>query len=363
MYRRRFIATTGAVAVAGLAVPNAIRRAGAQATYSVTDLGRPDGFDSVIPVAIADTGAAAVIAQNAAETAIFLVRDGAFTRVSAEGERPWATCIDQNGRIGGWIEGPSDGSAEPFDEPILFTESGQLEMPGDQVDGRVLGLGQDDRAVGEAATSPDHAFRQAVIWDDQEIARLRGASEDRPSVALDINALGQIPGWIATSPDDPQARTAVVFHVERDPVDLGTLGGSASEAVAISEQGQVVGRSTTTANGQLGEAGTVAFSWFGDALTPLPLLDGFTWSEATDVNSVGLITGTMGGGDATPTPSSTIAVIWGTDTILPLDQHAAPLDGLRLTSAVSINELGQVLCSAIDGNGLTHAVVLSIVGN
>src|SRR5262249_53238231 len=90
-------------------------------------------------------------------------------------------------------------------------------------------------------------------------------SEDTPMAPVDSPSLAQATrGYVA--------------------VDLGTLGGSFSEARAINPAGQVVGVSTTAA----GE--THAFLWSHGMMTDLGTLNGGS-SRAFDINSAGEIVG------------------------------------------------------------------------
>ena len=66
--------------------------------------------------------------------------------------------------------------------------------------------------------------------------------------------------------------------------DLGTLGGGYSEATAINEQGQVVGRSTTASGEYHG------IVWHNGHITDLGSL-GFAWSQVTDINEQGQVVG------------------------------------------------------------------------
>jgi hypothetical protein len=369
MNRRQFMGGSSALALA-VAVGSSRRTTLAQAAYTAVDLGLPDGYDSVTPIALNNNGVAVVSAAAGDKHAIFLVQDGAFTQLGEKDEVAFATCIGDDNNAGGWIEGASDGSGPPRDVPIVLTTQGQAEMPGDQLDGRVFALQQGGTAVGEAATDPKLADRKAVIWANQDVSELKGVPKDAASAATDINGLGQITGWITK--DD--GKVAVLLSLDADPVELGAIGGTQSEAIAISEQGLVVGNSTTSdEQTELGGNGTAAFSWIDGTLTPLQTFDGQAWSMAADVNSYGLVAGTIGlSTPATPTAATatpaavsapSIAVVWAPDALLDLNQSTQGSDGLTLTAAVSINELGQILCEGVDAGGASHAVVLSIVGN
>lgn len=355
MNRRQFVGVSGALAAAvTIGLPR--RATLAQAAYSSVDLGLPDGYDAVTPIAVNNNGVAVVSAVAGEKHAVFIVQDGVFTQVGDKDANAYAACIDDSNNVGGWIEGSSPAQ----DVPILLTTTSQAEMPGDQLDGRVLGLQQGGTAVGEAATDPKKADRKAVIWANQEVSELKGIPSDSASAATDINGLGQIPGWITRD----GAKVAVLLSMDKDPVELGAIGGNQSEAIAISEQGQIVGNSTTSdEQTELSGNGIAAFSWFEGTLTPLLTVAGQAWSMAADVNSYGLVAGTVGASAPTTASAATTAVVWAPDAVLDLNQSAQPVDGITLTSAVSINELGQILCAGVDASGKSRAILLSILGN
>jgi uncharacterized membrane protein len=107
----------------------------------------------------------------------------------------------------------------------------------------------------------------------------------------------------------------------------------------------------------------VAFQWSEGEITELPELDGQLWSKATDVNSGGIVTGTVGLPGANDTGMSSVAVIWTADAVFNLNDLVDPSNDFVLTEAVALNDRGQILCSAKDTSGGSHAVVLSILGN
>ena len=360
MHRRHFVGLSSAIA---LATMTGLSRfdVRAQAAYSAVDLGAPEGLDAVVPVALNNNGAAVVMATSTDATSVFIFENGKYSQIGASNEQVFASSINDKNQVSGWVSGKSDDSRPSTETPVMLTTSGQVEMPGGRLDGRVYAVASDGRAVGEAAVDKGQA-RRAVIWDNQEVSELKGTPDDGASSAHDINGLGQIVGWIG-SPDGNQ-RKAVIFSLAEDPVELGTLGGTLSEAIAISEQGMIVGNSSTSEEQTaLGGNGTAAFGWIDGSITAFQTLDNQAWSTAADVNSYGLVAGTVGlSAPATVGPATT-AVVWAPDAVLDLNQLIQPLDGLTLTAAVAINELGQVLCTAVDSAGVTHAVLLSVLGN
>lgn len=361
MQRRHFIGLSGAAALAVAAgLPRSA--AHAQAAYSAVDLGLPEGFESVVPVALNNQSVAVVSASSSNGLGVFLVENGVFTQLGEPDETAYPAAINDANQVGGWITGASDGSSPPEDIPMLFTSTGQVELPGARLVGRVYALGVEGEAVGEAAIDEKHAARRAVIWDNQEVVELKGAPGEGASAARDINGLGQVVGWIGN--DDGSQRKAVLFSLDADPVELGTLGGALSEAVAISEQGMIVGNSSTSdEQTSLIGNGTAAYSWMDGTLSALHTLEHQVWSSAADVNSFGLIVGTVGIGAPDADSTATTAVVWAPDAVLDLNQIIQPIEGLTLTAAVAINELGQVLCTAVDPAGGSRAVLLSVLGN
>lgn len=92
------------------------------------------------------------------------------------------------------------------------------------------------------------------------------------------------------------ARGAAAQYV---PIDLGTLGGTISVAIAVNDSGQVVGDSFTA-----GDAEFHAFSWTAaGGIIALGTL-GATESEAVAVNSSGQMIGNVNTANNRPTRAS-----------------------------------------------------------
>ena len=129
--------------------------------------------------------------------------------------------------------------------------------------------------------------------------------------------------------------------------DLGTLGGDQSAAYAISSAGQVVGDSSLTGN-----SGLHAFSKFAGGLSDLGVLDGYTNSTATAVNSSGQIVGYSF--TATPQLSLNRAYYYSNGMMVDL----GTLGGSG-SQAFGINGAGNVVGQSDDAGGNRHAFFYS----
>ena len=136
---------------------------------------------------------------------------------------------------------------------------------------------------------------------------------------------------------------AVLYSV----TDLGTLGGTTSQAYSINSAGTIVGQANTGSDNH-------AFSYSGGVMIDLGTLGG-TFSAALGINSSGTIVG-----NATTTGDvSQDAFIDSAGTMTDLNSL---LDGSgagwSLTSAQAINDLGQIVGYGTTG-GQTHAFLLT----
>jgi probable HAF family extracellular repeat protein len=122
--------------------------------------------------------------------------------------------------------------------------------------------------------------------------------------------------------------------------DLGTLGGSFSDAYGVNDAGQVVGYSTLAVSGVRG------FLWSGGSLTDLGTLPGSTNSYGTDLNEAGQVVGYSTFQDS----NHSRAFLWYGGSLTDLGTL-----GGDYTRADGINEAGQVVGEASLTTGASHA--------
>jgi probable HAF family extracellular repeat protein len=169
-----------------------------------------------------------------------------------------------------------NGSMSDIHPPTLFSESDQTFPWAINNAGTVVGQ----------QFEPSRGFYRHSDGSAQLLAGLGGAG----SVPIDINNAGTIVGWSQATPNDQQPWHATLWS-NGVPQDLGTLGGTSSVAIAISDglTPRVVGRADTG-------RGQHAFVWIqGQGMKDLGLPKGGSFGQAWDINGSGWIVGEVNG--------------------------------------------------------------------
>lgn len=268
-----------------------------QATGMV-DLGVPAGWESV-PLAVIATGL-----NNSGEVTgtisnPYLSTPPAFTWTAAGGMR--------------WLSGLALGDLA---KPVAINDSGEI-------------VGND--------TKPD-GTPHAVVWSPGHVITDLGAIDGiGSSVAIGVNNTGQVVG---------QGAGVFSWTPSGGVVDVGSLPGGTSDAIAVGDNGEVIG-------------------W--DNLSGLPpAYHAFVWTAADGMKDLG----TLGGYESQPFAVNANGQVVGWSTTASGDGHAfswTPDGGMvdlgtlggTTSSAKAVNDSGQVVGYSTTATGAQHAFVWS----
>jgi uncharacterized repeat protein (TIGR01451 family) len=161
---------------------------------------------------------------------------------------------------------------------------------------------------GSQTSYQHHAFRHAgggtLNAGSDDLGTLGGSYSD----AMAINTAGQVVGTSALANGNVHAYRTSAGGAIQAGNDLGTLGGTSSFGLSINDNGQVVGESTTAGGA------THAFLYENGEMLDLnsliPANTNWTLYRATDINNHGQIVGigSHGGFLLTPLPTADLAV-------------------------------------------------------
>jgi probable HAF family extracellular repeat protein len=137
--------------------------------------------------------------------------------------------------------------------------------------------------------------------------------------------------------------------------DLGSLGGY-TWATAVNDFAQAVGYAAISTTGNL----THAFLYSGGKMRDLGKLPGGTSSNATGINIFGEI---VGEGDTASGGDFGHAFVCLNGKMHDLNDLLSPTTGKGwlVFDADGINDLGQIICDAVNALGELHAVILTPV--
>lgn len=230
--------------------------------------------------------------------------------------------------------------------------------------GKLQIIGSDGLAVNDAGEAlAIVGDRHNVIWHSGRTQEVPAVPGFQFTVASALNNRGDVAGYCENGPDD--IRGFVRLH--GNVFLMGVLPGqNTSRAVAVNDQGQVIGMSRnafysqekTAAGGTTTTSGTRssrAFFWQNGQMTDLGE------REVSALGSQGQVLGSYFQYGPGRTTIALRAFLWQDGRFMDLDTRIDPGSGWKLEDATAINRRGQIVGLGIH-NGVKHAFLLTPYG-
>jgi probable HAF family extracellular repeat protein len=224
--------------------------------------------------------------------------------------------------------------------------------------GEVAGFSATDSVIHDATGLPTiHPFlwRAGQMLD---LGTLGGSLAIPGSIANgygfhSMNERGDIAGTSTLAGDED--RHAFIYTGGM-MLDIGTLGGNLSDAIAINNKGQVVGRARTTDLPNSHHP----FLWEKGQITDLGVAAPCTRGTALSINDHGQVVGGFGGCSDDPEQIAFFrALYWQKGSpIVDLNELITPASNIVVDEATAINDRGEIVGAGILPDGSSRAVLL-----
>jgi probable HAF family extracellular repeat protein len=217
--------------------------------------------------------------------------------------------------------------------------------------GMGIAVNNGGQVLGTGFTQPDGSTTGLAISQGGQVTTLGLLPGARAVWATALNNSGQAAGATAFGDVALGVNTNhATLWLNGKPQDLGTLGGPQSSATGLNDAGTVVGYAYVS------PTSWHAIAFKSGKMTDLGTLPGGLASQALGINNAGDIVGTSSLSGSTLSH----AFIFHNGQMQDLNTLIGQTLGWTLTSAISINAMGQILAVGRDMNtGWDHAVLLT----
>lgn len=247
----------------------------------------------------------------------------------------WAHAINPAGQVAGGCRTSESVHAVLWQDGVM-TDLGTLGG-GPSL---AIGINAGGQVVGWSGTIGD-LYTHAFLWEKGVMTDLGALEEGGWSEAHAINSAGQVVGVASTS---VEWSSHAVLWQKGVITDLGTLGGGDSYATGISPAGKVVGYSSAVVSEDPLSEEIHAFIWENGVMTDLGTLGG-PFSEALAINAAGQVVGMSG-----TSSGGMRAFLWEKGVMTDLGTL-----GGSYSEARAINANGQVVGRSTTSSGADHA--------
>lgn len=318
-------------------------------TYSMIDIGAPPGDAFAAPRAVNASGqitGSTGPGGDSGQSGVFIYSHGAFSYLGTLGGNSGVgNGINASGQVAGYSTNAA-GTYRAF-----ISNGNTLTDIGDLGGGTAVAYAINDAGavVGSSVTADgsNHPFlySNGKMIDLGTLGSPQGGSWWNS--AQGVNNFGIVVGQSYTNQNDAPIRGFAWFKGKM--VELGSLGGSMSQAYAINNRNQVTGIAYL-ANG-------LAHAFITDSsgkMKDLGALQEYGDSWGFGINDAGVVVG-----QAQLDSGAVHAFVSDGKKMQDLNNLVPKGSGLLLIEAESINDAGQIVCSGEDVNGNLHAVLLT----